>query len=266
MSIDGAVAGRHVAVITGGATGVGAASALALAKRQYNIAINFSRSEAAARGVAEQCRASGADTIVIQGDVANDSDCRRIAEETAKRWGRIDALINSAGATQFVPIGELELQSAEDFSRVYAVNVIGPFQMTRAAAPYLRRTGSAAIVNISSIAGLTGNGSSMPYVASKGALNTLTLALARNLAPEIRVNAVLPGMIEGRWLKEGLGDAAYEKVHDQFASASALGRVCTPEDIAETAVWLIEGATMMTGQLVTVDGGFLLGRPPRVAR
>lgn len=266
MSVERAITGRRVVVITGGATGVGAASALALAKRQYSIAINFSRSEGAANSVAEQCRALAADTIVIKGDVGLDADCRRIVDLTAERWGRIDALINSAGTTQFVPIGDLELQSADDFYKVYAVNVIGPFQMARAAAPYLRRGASAAIVNISSIAGLTGNGSSMPYVASKGALNTLTLALARNLAPEVRVNAILPGMIEGRWLKEGLGEEAYDKVRDQFASAAALGRVCTPADIAETAVWLIEGATKMTGQLVTVDGGFLLGRPPRVAR
>lgn len=257
---------RRVAVVTGGATGVGAASALALARRQYNVVINFSRSEAAANGVAERCRALGSDALVVQGDVASDADCRRIIDVAAGRWRRIDALINSAGTTQFAPIGDLERQGADDFQRVYAVNVVGPFQMARAAAPHLRRSNSAAIVNISSIAGLTGSGSSMPYVTSKGALNTLTLALARNLAPEIRVNAILPGMIEGRWLKEGLGAEAYQRVRDQFASAAALGRVCTPDEIAEAAAWLTDGAAMMTGQLITVDGGFLLGRPPRVAR
>ncbi len=257
---------RRVAVITGGATGVGAATAIALAKRSFDIAVNFSRSAEAARGVVDQCVALGVDAIAVKGDIASDADCRKIVAEAAARWGRIDAIVNSAGTTQFVPIGELDRQNADDFMRVFAVNVLGPYQIARAAAPHLRRSGSAAIVNISSIAGVTGSGSSMPYVASKGALNTLTLALARNLAPEIRVNALLPGMIEGRWLREGLGETAYERVKEQFAASAALGRVCTPEDVAEAAVWLVDGAAMMTGQLITIDGGILLGRPPRVAR
>jgi 3-oxoacyl-[acyl-carrier protein] reductase len=182
------------------------------------------------------------------------------------RFGRLDALVNSAGTTQFVPLSDLAGQSAADFHKVYAVNVIGPYQMTRAAAPHMRRTGKGSVVNVSSVGSLNGNGSSYSYVTSKAALNTLTLALARNLAPEIRVNVVLPGLIQTRWLKNGLGDEAYARVRDGWADASALQKTCTAEDVAQTIVWLTDEAALMTGQLITVDGGFLLGRPTQVSR
>jgi 3-oxoacyl-[acyl-carrier protein] reductase len=163
-------------------------------------------------------------------------------------------------------LSDLDGQNAEDFQKVYAVNVIGPYQMARAAAPHLRASGAGAIVNVSSVGSLNGNGSSYSYVTSKSALNTLTLALARNLAPEIRVNAVLPGLIQTRWLKNGLGDEAYQRVRDGWADAAALQKTCTAEDVAQTIVWLAADAPLVTGQLLTVDGGFLLGRPTRVAR
>jgi 3-oxoacyl-[acyl-carrier protein] reductase len=165
-----------------------------------------------------------------------------------------------------VPLSDLDGQSAADFQKIYAVNVIGPYQMARAAAPHMRRGGAGAIVNVSSVGSLNGNGSSYSYVTSKAALNTLTLALARNLAPEIRVNAVLPGLIETRWLKVGLGDEAYQRVRDGWADAAALGKACTADDVAQTVVWLAADAALVTGQLLTVDGGFLLGRPTRVSR
>lgn len=255
-----------VAVVTGGATGVGAATALLLAKRGYNVAINYSRSAKEAEETVSACRAEGADAIAVQGDVADDAACRVVVEAAVSHFGHVDALVNSAGATQFVPLSDLDGQSAEDFQKIYAVNVIGPYQMARAAAPHMRRGGNGAIVNVSSIGSLNGNGSSYSYVTSKAALNTLTLALARNLAPEIRVNAVLPGLIETRWLKVGLGDEAYQRVRDGWADAAALQKTCTAEDVAGTIVWLVADAALITGQLLTVDGGFLLGRPTRVAR
>jgi 3-oxoacyl-[acyl-carrier protein] reductase len=257
---------RRASVITGGGTGVGAATALALARRGYNVAIGYSRSAADAEDVVAQCRAQGADAVAVQGDVADDAACRAIVETAVARFGRVDALVNSAGTTQFVPLSDLEGQSAADFQKVYAVNVVGPYQMARAAAPHMRRGGAGAIVNVSSVGSLNGNGSSYSYVTSKAALNTLTLALARNLAPEIRVNAVLPGLIETRWLKVGLGDEAYRRVRDGWADVSALGKACTADDVAQTIVWLLTDAALVTGQLLTVDGGFLLGRPTRVAR
>lgn len=255
-----------VAVVTGGGTGVGAATARLLAKRGYNVAINYSRSAKEAKETVALCKKEGVNAIAVQGDVADDAACRVVVEAAISRFGRVDALVNSAGTTQFVPLSDLDGQSAEDFQKIYAVNVIGPYQMARAAAPHMRRGGNGAIVNVSSVGSLNGNGSSYSYVTSKAALNTLTFALARNLAPEIRVNCVLPGLIETRWLKVGLGEEAYQRVRDGWADAAALQKTCTAEDVAQTIVWLIADAALVTGQLLTVDGGFMLGRPTRVAR
>jgi len=256
----------RAAIVTGGATGVGAATALELAQRGYRVAIVYSRSKSDADHSVAACIAAGVDAIALQGDVADDAACRAVVAATVSRFGRVDVLVNCAGTTQFVPLSDLDGQNAEDFQKVYAVNVIGPYQMARAAAPHLRTSAAGAIVNVSSIGSLNGNGSSYSYVTSKAALNTLTLALARNLAPEIRVNCVLPGLIQTRWLKNGLGDEAYERVRDGWADASALQKTCTAEDVAQTIVWLATDAALVTGQLITVDGGFLLGRPTRVSR
>ena len=255
---------RRTAVITGGATGVGAATARMLAARGYNVLVNYSRSSADAAAVVQECVALGADAAAVQADVSNDADCRRLAGEAVARWGRVDALVNSAGTTLFVPMADLEALDAADFERVYAVNTLGPFQMARAVRAHMPVGG--AIVNVSSIAGLTGSGSSLPYVLSKAALNMLTVALARTLAPAIRVNAVLPGMIEGRWMRDGLGtDDAYERVKGQFAATAALGKVSKPEHIASAVCWLLEEDSMVTGQLIPVDAGFMLGKPPSAA-
>lgn len=256
----------RAAIVTGGATGVGAAVAVELAQRGYRVAINYSRSKTEADETVAQCRRAGADAMAVQGDVADDAACRAAVAAAASRFGRVDILVNSAGTTQFVALSDLDGQNADDFHKVYAVNVIGPYQMARAAAPHLRASGAGAIVNVSSVGSLNGNGSSYSYVTSKAALNTLTLALARNLAPEIRVNCVLPGLIQTRWLKNGLGEEAYARVRDGWADAAALQKTCTAEDVAHMIVWLATDAPLVTGQLLTVDGGFLLGRPTRVSK
>lgn len=255
---------RRVAVITGAATGVGAACAEWFARQSCAVVIAYRASADAARDVARRCEALGAEVELVQADVAQDADCRRVAAAAAGRWGRIDVLVNSAGTTVFRPMSDLAALERDDFLDVYAVNVVGPYQMARAAAPHM--PAGSAIVNVSSIAGTNGTGSSYAYAASKGALNTLTLALARNLAPGIRVNAVLPGMIEGRWLRDGVGEAAYERIRADFAADAALGRVATPDDIAETVGWLALSASLMTGQLITADAGLLLGKPPKVSK
>ena len=254
---------RRVAIITGGATGVGAAVARMLAAKAYSVLVNYSRSGDAAAGVVKDCLALGADAIAVQGDVASDSDCSELARQAMARWGRIDALVSSAGTTQFIPMSDMDAVTTADLERVYAVNTIGPFQMARAVKQHMQ-TGSA-IVNVSSTSSLTGSGSSFAYVLSKAALNILTVALARTLAPAIRVNAVLPGMIEGRWMRDGLGEKVYERVKGEFAAVAALGRICTPEQIASAICWLLEPDSVVTGQLITVDAGFLLGRPPSAA-
>ena len=262
MTVDGA--GRRVAIVTGAGTGIGAASALWLAERRFDVVVNYNASQEAAERTVALCRQAGADALALPGNVASDADCIRMARTAEERWGRIDALVNSAGTTRFAAMSDLGALDEKDFQRIFAVNAIGPYQMIRAVAPCMKRTGGA-VVNVSSIAGVAGTGSSYAYAASKGALNTLTLALARNLAPEIRVNAVLPGMVEGRWLLEGLGTEAYEKTRTKFASDAALGRVATPAEIADSIGWLIE-APGITGQLVTVDSGLTLGRPPAVGK
>ena len=254
---------RRTAIITGGASGVGAAVARMLAARNCNVLINYSRSQDAADKVVQECLALGVDAFAFQADVAKDADCRQLVGQAVARWGFVDALVNSAGTTRFIPIADLEAVSTEDFEQVYAVNTLGPFQMARAVRPHLRDGG--AIVNVSSIAGLTGSGSSLPYVLSKAALNMLTVALARTFAPAIRVNAVLPGMIDGRWMRDGLGDEAFERVKRQYASVAALGKISSPEQIASAVCWLLEPDSVVTGQLIPVDAGFMLGRPPSVA-
>jgi 3-oxoacyl-[acyl-carrier protein] reductase len=255
-----------VALISGGATGVGAATARRLAARGCRVALNYRRSADEAEATAAACRAAGTDVLVLQGDVARDSDCRSLVERTVGAWGHLDVLVCSAGVTQFTQITDFDDQNAEDFQRVFAVNTLGPYQLARAAAPHLRASPAGAIVNVSSIAGQNGNGSSLAYITSKGALNSLTLALARLLAPEVRVNAVLPGLIESNWFLNGMNRQSYEAIRDSFAAASALGTASSPEDVAEAVVFLALDARKVTGQFVTVDAGYSLGRSVRVSR
>lgn len=253
----------RVALITGGGTGVGAATALKLAARGWNVALNYSRSAEAAEATAAECRALGVEAEALKGDVAQDADCRRLAEETAAGWGRIDALVNNAGVTLFADLGDLEGQNAEDFARIYAVNVVGGYQMARAAAPWLRKAERGAVVNISSASADTGSGSSIPYVASKGALNSLTRSLARVLAPEVRVNAVAPGLIDTRWFSEGVGEDRAAAIREGYAEKAALRDWCTAEDVADGVVFLAADAAKMTGQVITLDAGFGFGPAPR---
>ncbi len=254
---------ERVTLITGGSSGVGQAVALQLARRGQSVLINFSRNRQPAEAVVAQCQAAGGKALAVQGDVASDDSCREIVAAAMERFGRVDALVNSAATTQFVPMHDLDGVQAEDFLRVYGVNAVGPFQMARAAARHMGP--GSAIVNVSSIAGQTGSGSSFPYVMSKAALNSMTVGLARNLAPKVRVNAVLPGMIEGRWMRDGLGEEAYQRVKAQYSATSLLGRISTPEQIASAVVWLLEPDCMITGQQIVVDGGFMLGKPPSAA-
>lgn len=252
-----------VALITGGGTGVGAATAKLLAGRGWSIVVNYSRSADAAEGAAAACRAMGVEAVAVQADVAKDEDCRRLVATTVETLGGLDLLVNSAGATQITKFSDLAAQNADDMLRVYGVNAVGTYQMGRAAQPHLKASGRGAIVNVSSIAGQTGSGSSIAYVLSKGALNTLTLTFARLFAPDIRVNAVLPGMIDTAWFTgNGVDDDTFALMKQRFSENSALGAVSSPEDIAEAIVYVGVDATKMTGQFLTIDAGFLLGKPP----
>ncbi len=251
-----------VTIITGSATGIGAAVAKRLASKGAAVVINYSRSVAEAEETAVSCRDAGGDAIICQANVAEDADCRRLAAAALERWGRIDYLVNNAGTTVFADHAALDKVQAEDFRRIYDVNVIGAYQMIRAVAATMKAQGRGAVVNVSSIAGLTGIGSSVAYAASKGALNTLTLSLARALGPEIRVNAVCPGLVQTRWLKQGLGDASYERSVIANQTRTPLKASSGPDEIAEPIVWLLEGAAHVTGEIITVDAGLHLGFGP----
>jgi 3-oxoacyl-[acyl-carrier protein] reductase len=251
---------RRVCVITGSSSGIGAATALWFAQRGHDIVVNYSRAEDPAQAVAEQCRAAGAQAIVVRADVADDAQCRALADEALKRFGGVDTLINNAGtATKVVDIKDLDGLAANDFQATYAVNVVGPYQMSRAIAPLMKGRADPSIVNISSLAAITGAGSSIAYAASKGALNTLTLALERSLAPSIRVNAILPGLVNSDWLRKRLGPEAFQARVDRYAGKALLKKVIEPEDAARTAYWLANDAGKVTGQLVQLDAGFALG-------
>jgi 3-oxoacyl-[acyl-carrier protein] reductase len=249
---------RKVALITGSGTGVGAATALLLAQRGYDLLINYAHSETEARQSEAACRAAGADTLLMRGDVADDGDCRSLAQASLQRWGRIDALVNNAGISSFAGASNWDALDMQTFQRIFAVNAVGAFQMVRACAPHLKAV-QGSVVNVSSIAGALGIGSSLAYIASKGALNAMTLHLARALAPEVRVNAVCPGMITSRWFVDGLGQEGFDKVKAMVEANSPLQRASTPQDIAEAIAWLITGARTMTGELLLLDGGVHLG-------
>jgi 3-oxoacyl-[acyl-carrier protein] reductase len=250
-------------IINGSSSGVGAACALKLAQAGHNVVINFNQSQALALEVVNACQHAGAQTLLVQADMAKEADCQRLVDETVARFGQINGLVNSAAITQFVPLSQLHEIKTEDFLNIYNVNAIGPFHMMRACEKHM--PDGSAIVNVSSIAGQIGSGSSIPYVLSKSALNSLTLAMARVLAPRIRVNAVLPGVLQGRWMRDGLGEEAYEQVIQQYADKTALGKVALPEQIADAVVWLLQPDAMITGQHIVVDGGFVLGKLPPVA-
>jgi 3-oxoacyl-[acyl-carrier protein] reductase len=255
---------RKVAIVTGSATGVGAAAAIMLAGRGCNVIVNYTRSEAEAEETAATCREQGGEAITVQADVSNDDDCRAMVKAAIDAWGRIDYLINNAARTKFNPYPNLEGIDKQDFLDIYAVNVVGAYQMIRAVEPHMRKLGKGAIVNDSSIGGVTGIASSIPYAASKAALNLMTKSLAHVLGPEIRINSVVPGMIQTRWLKGGLGDEAYESMLKSTAASLPLQEVATAEDIAEALIFFLLGAgsRLITGETLIVDSGIHLGTLP----
>jgi 3-oxoacyl-[acyl-carrier protein] reductase len=254
---------RKVAIITGSGSGIGAASAVLLARNGWNIVINYASRIDIAREVAKACEMHGAEILLCRANVAEDADCRRMAADAMTRWGRIDALVNSAGTTRFADHADLEALSGDDFLEVYRINVVGPWQMVRAVTGHMKAGGSGVIVNISSVAAIRGTGSSVAYATSKAALNAMTLSLARNLGPEVRVNVVCPAMVTGRWHLEHLGAEKYEAQMTHFANSTPLKRRVDPEDVASAVCWLIEGAGAVTGQVLVVDSGASLGAPAR---
>ena len=239
---------KKVALITGGATGIGKEVALILAAKGINIAINYSRSEKDAMETAAAVQAAGVSCLLQKADVADDQQVRLMVENIIQHFGRLDYLVNGAGMTDFVDMADLEGLKEEHWDRAMAVNVKGLFFVSRAASYHLKKT-CGSIVNIASLAGYNGRGSSIAYAAAKAAVISVTKSLAVVLAPDVRVNSVAPGPVMSRWM------AGREENVKKFAAATPLGRVCTPENVAEVIVPLLISASMVTGQTVLIDGG-----------
>jgi len=257
-----------VVLITGSATGLGAAIAIGAAKRGAKaIILNCTKSLKEAGETADAVRSAGSEATIVQGDVGEDADCRKIAE-AASRYGKIDALVNNAGITKHVPNhADLDGLSKDDFLRLYAINTVGPFQMIRACRPLLEKAGAASVLMTSSIAGVTGIGSSVAYAASKGALNTMTLSLARVLGPKIRVNAICPGYIDTRWFTDAFGEQVTAGIRESIAKTTPLKAASKAEDIADPALFLIsDAARHITGETLLADAGLHLGYAVLAAR
>jgi len=245
---------KRAALITGAATGIGRAAAVALATAGFDVAINYSRSEDAAKETANQARALGARTLLCQADVADDAAVRKMVAAVQAEFGRLDALVNNAGTTTNIKPNDFEGMTAEEWDRVFAVNVRGIFQVTRAAIPMLKAA-HGSVVNTASIVGLRPGPQPLPYAASKAAVVNLTKLLALNLAPEIRVNAVAPGWMEGDWMVRMLKDR-YDDLMARRAKSTPLRRVATAEDVAEVIVNLITSNRFVNGEVIVIDGGF----------
>ena len=250
MELKGAVA-----IVTGSSSGVGAATAKLLASKGCHVVINYAHSQVGAEATAEACREFGVETLVCQADVSDDQACRSMVDQAMAKWGKINALVNNAGTTKFNPHHQLDGLGKDDFFHLYGVNVVGPYQMIRAAEAGMRAAGEASVVNVASIAGVQGIGSSVAYAASKGALLTMTRSLARVMGPEIRINAVCPGFIQGEWLEAGLGKDNYQRTLAALEARAPLKQTCTAESVAEVIVAFIGGLAIITSEHIILDGG-----------
>ena len=239
---------RRIAIVTGSATGIGRSVAWRLADRGFAVTVNYSKSKTEAEETAEGIRARNAEVWVQKANIGDDSEVRGLVEATLRAFGGLDVLVNNAATTHFVDHRDLDGLTEEVWNDILQVNLKGTFYCCRAAMPHLKaRSGN--IVNIASVAGIAGSGSSIAYAASKGAVITLTKSLAKAFAPEVRVNAVAPGPVQTRWL------ADHQDMVEQAILVTPLKRPATPEDIADATVFLADGNSLMTGQVIVIDGG-----------
>jgi 3-oxoacyl-[acyl-carrier protein] reductase len=240
---------NKAALITGGGTGVGRATALQLAGRGYDVVINYSRSADDAESTAAEAAVHGVRAITIGCDVSSDADVRAMLARCRSEFGRLDVLVNNAAITHFIDHTDLEAMTEEKWDRIFDVNLKGAFFVSRAAIPLMQESGGGAIVNVASVAGLAGAGSSIAYAASKGAMITMTKSMARAFAPQIRVNAVCPGVIVSRWLDD------HPEMIQSAIKVTPLKKASTTDDIADVITFLACDASMVTGQALVIDGG-----------
>ncbi|MEK3723291.1 SDR family NAD(P)-dependent oxidoreductase [Paenibacillus sp. FSL H8-0034] len=239
---------NKVALVTGGGTGIGRATSIALAERGAWVAVNYSRSRTDADETVQTILSTGGRAMSVQSDVSNDREVRAMVAAVVQQFGTVDLLVNNASTTQHIALDDLEAATDEVWDELYAVNVKGMFNCARAAAPWMKHNQQGAIVNVGSIAGLSGSGSSLPYAVSKAAVHGLTKSLAHALAPEIRVNCVAPGAVATRWW------AGREEKMNRLSKNLLLQHISTPEDIARLICAALEQESM-TGQIITIDCG-----------
>jgi 3-oxoacyl-[acyl-carrier protein] reductase len=246
-----------VAIVTGASSGVGRELSISLAEKDATVVINYAHSEAGAQDTLDAIEACGGRGMIHQADVSVDDECRALVAATIEAYGQLDILVNNAGTTTHLAHQELDLLSDEIWQSTLGVNLMGPFYMSRAAAPYLKKQGGE-IVMTSSVAGFTTGGSSIAYCASKAGLNSLTRCLAKVFGgSNVRVNAVCPGLIDGSWAQDGWGEA-WESVKSMVEGQSALGKIVSPADVAEAIMSLICGSDLVTGQLQVLDAGYTI--------
>ena len=236
-----------VALVTGSSSGIGAAVVTAIAELGASVVVNSASSVAEGRQVADGLP----DAIYVQADVSDPESAKRLVAAAVERYGRLDIVVNNAGTTAVIPHGDLDAPTTDIWDRILRVNVVGPWNVIHAAAPHLRAAGDGIILNITSLAGVRPVGSSIPYAVSKAALNHMTVLLANALGPEIRVNAVAPGLIDTPWT------ADWDEIRDTVRETAPLRRAGTPQDVADACVGLI-GTRYATGQVLVVDGGIAL--------
>lgn len=239
---------NRIVLITGGGTGIGRAAGIQLAERGAKVILNYSRSQQAAEETVRHILALGGQACSIQANIASDGEVRRMVAAVTEMYGPITDLVNNAGMTYHIPLHDLDSVTHDVWNELIDVNVKGMFHCARAVKKGIVQAGGGAIVNLGSIAGSTGSGSSLPYAVSKAAVHGLTLSLAHALSPHIRVNAIIPGAAATRWW------AGNEERMHQLGGQLLLQRIASPEDIAHMICAALEQQSM-TGQLITVDGG-----------
>lgn len=252
-----------VSVLTGSGriNSIGAATARLLARNGSHVVINCLNSKEQAEKVVSECSSYGVSSELFVGDITNTETCKSLATFVKDKFGRVDTIVNCVGATKPASYENLELLNAADFMKLFSVNVIGPYLMAQAFQSMLRESKIASIVNVSSTAALTGISSSIAYATSKGAENSLTLALAQALSPEVRVNAVCPSFVDSSWWETPFKDKKdkYEALVESMKEKNLLKRVIKPEDVALTILSVIQNP-VMTGEIIRLDAGAHIGK------
>jgi 3-oxoacyl-[acyl-carrier protein] reductase len=246
---------KKVALVTGSASGIGATVAIALARSGYDVIVNYSRSAESARATVEACQAHGADTLLLQCDVSDESSVKTMVAAISEKFGRLDVVCSNAGVSIDTPPKKFELIDVEDWDRVFAVNVRGLFLIAKHTKPLLMEADKPCMVNTASVVGLRPGAQPLPYSASKAAVISMTQTLANALGPKVRVNAIAPGWMEGDWMKWMLRDN-YDKLMTRRSNATPLQRCVTMEDVAEVVLTLIEHMHFVTGETIVIDGGY----------